>query len=133
MGNSAIGHACEHARVHARGLNPLARGYLISPDANFLLRQWCALLRTSRSRHAPWPLTAMDRSHSKTSCNDSHQGMSAQQPDGAHGHSTGNGVRLRRSGRGRTSLTFTLQPPVPILDTTHDRQHAHASQRFRRT
>ena len=38
-------------RSHAQTLNPLARGCLVWPVANFLLRQCCAPLRSSRSPH----------------------------------------------------------------------------------
>ena len=61
----------------------------IWPDANFLLRQCCARVRSSRSGAVSCLLTAMDGSHSNTLCPDSQQGISAQRPDVAHGHSTG--------------------------------------------
>ena len=60
-------------RSHARTLNPLPRRCLIWPAANFLLRQCCAPLRSSRNRSVSWPLTAPDRSQSNTSCNNSQQ------------------------------------------------------------
>ena len=66
VANSAIRHQREHMRSHARALNPLARGYLMWPVANLLLRQCCAPLRSSRSRHVAWRLTATDGSHSNT-------------------------------------------------------------------
>lgn len=45
VGIASLSHTREHLRSHARTLNPLARGYLVSPDANFLLRQRCAPMR----------------------------------------------------------------------------------------
>ena len=45
-------------RSHARRLKALARGYLILPDANFLLRQYCALVRRLPTDPATQPLTA---------------------------------------------------------------------------
>ena len=35
----AIRHTFEQVRSRARSSNPLARGYLLTPDANFLPRQ----------------------------------------------------------------------------------------------
>ena len=61
-GISAIRHSCEHMRSHARRLNPLARGVLIRPDANFFLRQFCAPPRSSRTRSASSLLTPLDNS-----------------------------------------------------------------------
>ena len=58
MANSAIRHSCEHMRSHARRLKPLACGCRVPPAANFLLRQGCARLRSTRSGRIPWPLTA---------------------------------------------------------------------------
>ena len=54
---ASIGHPREHLRSRARTLNPLARGYLVPPDANFLLRQRCAPMRSSRSGSVPWAHT----------------------------------------------------------------------------
>ena len=42
-------------RSHARRSNPLARGIFIRPDGNFLLRQRCAPMRSSRSGNVSWP------------------------------------------------------------------------------
>ena len=57
MGIWPIRRVCEHLRNRARALNPLARGVLIWSEANFLLRQCCALLRFSLSGNASTPLT----------------------------------------------------------------------------
>ena len=54
-------------RSHARGLNPLARGTLISPDAKILLRQRCAPLRSNRNGSVPWPLTSAEGSQPNAS------------------------------------------------------------------
>ena len=53
-----IGHTCQHMRNHAQTLNPLARGYPITPDANFLPRQSYACAHTPDTGPVPWPLTA---------------------------------------------------------------------------
>lgn len=59
---SKIHHSCEHLRSHAHRLNPLARGYLIWPEANSLPRHCCAPLRSTRSQRVSWPLTALQSS-----------------------------------------------------------------------
>ena len=76
-GNLQIRHSCEHMRIQARKLSPRARGFLMSPDASFLVRQYCAPLRSSRSGHVPWLLTALDSSQPNAARNDSHLGVSA--------------------------------------------------------
>ena len=58
VGNSSIGHMREHVRSRALPLNPLARGYPISPDTRSHLRQCCARVRSSRSTLPPSTLTA---------------------------------------------------------------------------
>ena len=60
VGISAIRHTCEYIPSHAHRLNPLARGVLISSNANMLLRQRCAWNRYPRSDSVPCPLTATD-------------------------------------------------------------------------
>ena len=55
---SAIGHTCEHMRSHAPRLNPLARGFLLWPDANFRLRQSCPRMRMPSTQSDSAPLTA---------------------------------------------------------------------------
>ena len=58
VGIRRIGHTGEHMRSHARRLDPRARGILIRPDANFLLRQWCAHVRPTHIATTTQPLTA---------------------------------------------------------------------------
>ena len=53
----AIRHACEQMRSHARSLNPLARGFLISSDGNFHLRHYCARMRLPNIGAATHSLT----------------------------------------------------------------------------
>ena len=53
-----IGHTCQPMRCRAQALNPLAGGFLISPEPNFPLRQCCARMRPSGSGRVPWLLTA---------------------------------------------------------------------------
>ena len=72
-GISAIHRTYQQMRSRARRLNPLARGIFIRTDANFLLRQRCAPLRTSRRRHVPSPLTAPQSSWRNPSRNHSHR------------------------------------------------------------
>ena len=80
MGISGIGHAHVHMRDHARSLNPLAHEYLISPDANFPLRQFCAPLRSSRSGSATRSLTALYSRPSNAPCNHRQQSESVPLP-----------------------------------------------------
>ena len=47
-----------HLRNHAARLNPLARGCIISPAGNFLLRQCCARLRRRNTEPATHLFTA---------------------------------------------------------------------------
>ena len=54
----SLRHTCPHMHRHARALNPLARGFPIWTDANFLLRQRCARVRKPNTRPATRPLTA---------------------------------------------------------------------------
>ena len=54
-------------------LNPLARGFLILPDANFSFRQSCAPLRYIRSASVSYLLTAPQRSETQPVHNDSDQ------------------------------------------------------------
>ena len=51
-------HSCATMRNHARSLNPLARGYLICPDAIISLRQYRAGLRTPHTGSVSPVLTA---------------------------------------------------------------------------
>ena len=76
VGNSAIGQTCQPTRSYARTLNPLARGFLILPDANFLVRQCCAPLRSSRTSRVPWALTVLQSSQRDSARNESHSGIS---------------------------------------------------------
>ena len=67
------------ARSHALSrahLESPARRYLLTPDANFLLRQCCAPLRSSRSGHVPWPLTVRDTAQSNAPHNHIHRAVS---------------------------------------------------------
>lgn len=66
MGNSSIGHMCEQMRGDAHRLNPLARVISIQANVNFLPRQRCVRLRTSRSDPAPSSLTVSYRSRPNT-------------------------------------------------------------------
>ena len=66
VGNLSIRHSCERTRSHARGLNPLARGHLISPGANFPLRQTCARVRGRNTPAASQPLTATSFTNQST-------------------------------------------------------------------
>ena len=64
MGILRIRHSSEQMRIHARRLNPLARGVLIRPDANSLLRQGCAPMRKPNTGAATCLLTGTDvRTH----------------------------------------------------------------------
>ena len=58
VGIRRIGHTGEHMRSHARRLDPRARGFLIRPESNFLLRQWCAHVRPTHIATTTQPLTA---------------------------------------------------------------------------
>ena len=66
VGISPMRHTCGFTRNHARRLNPFARGLLIWPYANFLLRQCCAPLRSSRSGHVSCLLTGTFRGESRS-------------------------------------------------------------------
>ena len=66
-------HALIRAQSHATKLGPLARGCIVSPDANLTLRHCCATLRYTRIRNAPWLLTALAASQARASCNGSSQ------------------------------------------------------------
>ena len=96
MGISAIRRTCEHLRSHAPGLNPLARGCSIWPDANYLLRQGRALLRSNGSRTATCLLTALNSYQSNASRN-AHQ-LRASHPS-------------RRYTRGFLPTAVHLPPP----------------------
>ena len=55
VGGWSIGRTRAHTRSHARRLNLLARGSLVSPDASFLRRQRCPRVRTPDTR----PVTSL--------------------------------------------------------------------------
>lgn len=51
-------HTYDRARQLRAGLEPLARGCLIWPDASFLQRQCCTRVRATNTRAVSWALTA---------------------------------------------------------------------------
>jgi len=61
MGIPAIRRSRAETRSHARRLNPIARGILTRPDADFPLRQRCAPLRMPNTGAATDPLSVTVR------------------------------------------------------------------------
>ena len=56
-GLSDLSTRANRMRTHARSSNPLARGYLIRPYPDFLLRHLCAQVRSAHTPTVPYPLT----------------------------------------------------------------------------
>ena len=69
FGNSTIRRSRERMRSYSHSLNPLARVFVISLDANSLMRQGRALLRSNGSPTASCLLTAFNSYQSNASRN----------------------------------------------------------------